>query len=117
MQCTTTLCLAISAWLSFHGFAAPQRDAVLRNIHLESRFDPCVTRGKNGKGSAYLLQWLGPRRVALLLYAHTTQCPLWQTQMEFMAMELRAHKYTLFWRTADTSVAFREMRQRFGRGR
>ena len=116
MQCAA-LCLLVSSWLSLHGFAAPQRDAVLRNIYLESRFDPCAVRGKSGKSSAYLLQWLGPRRRALLLFAHTEVCPAWETQMEFMDLELRGAKYAKFWTTKDAGVAFREFRERFGRGR
>ena len=114
MQCTA-LCLLISSWLSVHGFADAQRQAVLRNIRLESRFEACVSRGPGG--SAYLLQWLGPRRRALQRFAHATLCPPWETQLEFMLEELRAGKYRVFWTTTNGRVAFYEFRQHFGRGR
>lgn len=114
MQCTA-LCLLISSWLSVHGFADAQRQAVLRNIRLESRFEACVSRGPGG--SAYLLQWLGPRRRALARFAHTNSCPTWQDQLQFATMELMASKYTVFWKTKDASVAFHEFREHFGRGR
>ncbi len=114
MRCIA-LCLAVSGWLTSHGFGGPQRDAVLRNIHLESRFSPCVTRGP--RGSAYLLQWLGPRRVALERFARSTRCPSWDIQMEFMFRELRAPRYAAFWAARNSGIAFHEMRERFGRGR
>jgi hypothetical protein len=113
MQCTA-LCLLISSWLSLHGYAAPQREAVLHNIWLESRFHPCVTAGR---GSAFLLQWLGPRRVALQRFARTVGCPMWVDQLRFATLELGAPRYAAFWATDDAGVAYREMRRRFGRGR
>ncbi len=114
MKCLA-LCLAVSGWLSAHGYDDIRRPAVLRSIYLESRFQPCVTRGPRGSG--YFLQWLGPRRVALERFARSTRCPSWETQMEFMDMELRSGRYPLFWATRDGRMAFRVMREQFGRGR
>ena len=114
MKCIA-LCLAVSGWLTSHGFGVPQRDAVLQNMYLESRFTPCITRGP--RGSAYLLQWLGPRRRALEAYVGGLHCPAWPAQMEFMKMELSGTKYARFWAARDAGVAFHEMRERFGRGR
>jgi hypothetical protein len=114
MPCVA-LCLVVSGWLTLHGFAPPQRDAVLRNIYLESRFEPCVTRGPNG--SAYLLQWLGPRRRALIRFTNAALCPAWSDQLQFMMTELQAPKFATFWKTKSASIAYREMRERFGKGK
>lgn len=113
MQCLS-LCFLVSAWLTGHNYEPPQREAMLRNIYLESRFQPCVTRGKNG--SAYLFQWLGPRRRAI----ETLQrgCPSWETQLRFATFELRNDKkYNRFWQTKNPTIAFYELRERFGRGK
>ncbi len=114
MKCLA-LCLAVSGWLSSHGYDDVRRPAVLHSIYLESRFQPCVTRGP--RGSAYLLQWLGPRRVALERFARSTFCPSWQSQLAFMDTELRSGKYPLFWTTRDGRTASHVMREQFGRGR
>jgi hypothetical protein len=114
MQCQA-LCLLISSWLTSHGYGLSQRDAVLQNIHLESRFQPCVTRGRNG--SAYLLQWLGPRRRALEAWSNDSRCPGWTTQMEFMTSELQGRKFRRFWLATTAPIAFYEFREHFGRGR
>jgi len=114
MKCIA-LCLAISGWLSAHSYGVPQRSAVLHSIQLESRFQPCIIRKVDG--SARLLQWLGPRRVALERFAHSTRCPSWEVQMVFMDMELHSPRYARFWATRDERVAFWVMREQFGQGR
>lgn len=115
MKCAA-LCLLIASWLTAHGYDPPHQRAMLHSIWIESRFDSCVTRGP--RGSAYLLQWLGPRRRALERFAGSVGCPLWQTQMEFATQELRTlPRYQGFWNVSTEAVAFWELREHFGRGR
>lgn len=106
------LCLAISLWLTQHGYDAPRRDAVLEYVRLESGFDPKVVR----RTGACLFQWAGKRRIAVLALGRG-RCPNWQTQVAHADRELRTvHRYGSFW-TCAPGQAFREFRQHFGRGR
>jgi hypothetical protein len=87
----------ISAWLTQHGYDADHRDAVLRQIHLESRFVECPVDTSGGVG---LHQWTGIRRKALREAAGVA-CPPWKAQMTF----------------ADKELVFTVLRRTFGQGR
>lgn len=111
MNCATGLCAAISIWLGAHGYMPFQRDAVLRHIWLESRFEECAVNPHSG--SRYLMQWDGSR----LAWFHG-QCLSWDQQMERADWELRnISAYGCFWRARTESEALKALRRGFGRGR
>lgn len=114
MQCVLA-CVAILAWFSAHPeYDAAHRDAVMRQIWTESRFDPCVVNPRSG--SSYLHQWVGERRTRLHRFAGSG-CPSVEAQMNFMDHELHENaRYRTFF-DAPASQAFGVLRERYGYGR
>lgn len=101
----------ISGWLTNHGYAPHQRDAVLSYVSRESGFRPSVVAASG----ACLLQWAGSRRRAMLALGNG-QCPTWETQMDFADRELRTEPcFAAFWRAAPDR-AFATLRRTFGKG-
>ena len=106
-----SLCLLISGWLSGHGYETYQRDAILRSIWIESRFESCVV---SGSGS-FLVQWAGPR--LRWIQQHYRGCPPWEWQMERLDWELKTvSEYQCFWKARSYPAAFRAFRKGFEHG-
>ena len=105
------LSACIGLWLTAHGYEPPQRDAVLKQLWTESRFEPCIV----GKGGAYLAQWTGPR-LRRLHARFGPGCPSWEQQMQFLDWELRTEpSYRAFW-SAKPGREFKVLRLTFGMG-
>ena len=103
------LCLAM--WFSGHGYSPPQRDALLRQAWLESRF----VADANARTGHCLYGWVGARWQALKRFAGTDSCPPWDVQLLFADRELHSGAYSCFF-TAPPARAFYVLRQTFGRG-
>lgn len=111
MECTG-LCLAIGLWLTQHQYEPFQRDAILKSIWVESRFESCII----SKSGSYLAQWAGPR-LAWIRHHHPG-CPPWQWQMERLDYELRNEPaYGCFWRARSYLGAYQMFRRGFEHGK
>jgi len=97
------VCLAVSAWLSLHGYDPSHRDAVLGYIRHESGFETCPADRGTGR---FLFQWLPPRGFL------PGSCPNLEEQMTEADRELHNY-YVGFWTARDPS---RYMRRCFGAG-
>ena len=107
-----SLCLLISGWLSGHGYETYQRDAILRSLWVESRFQECII----SKSGSYLAQWAGSR--LSFIHRNYQGCPPWQWQMERLDYELRSEpSYACFWKARDYGSAYSAFRRGFEHGR
>lgn len=107
------LCLWISVWLTQHNYDPPHRNAMLRHIQIESRFQEDALAPW---GSICLFQWNGVRRRQVLALGGG-KCPDWDTQMAFADRELRdVPAYRCFLEARSEEAAFRALRKGFGRG-
>jgi hypothetical protein len=111
MKCAG-LCMLIASWLGQHGYDQPHRQAMLRNIEIESRFNPdAISRS----GSRCLFQWNGERRQRVL--SGSLKCPAWKTQLAFADAELRAvAAYSCFWKARTEIAALSALRHGFSHG-
>ena len=110
MLCTG-LCAAIGIWLSVHQYEPFQRDAILKSIWIESRFESCVI----SKSGSFLVQWAGIRLA--YIHVHYPGCPPWQWQMERLDWELHnIREFSCFWKARNYATAYSAFRHGFEHG-
>jgi hypothetical protein len=112
MVCTVGLCVLIAGWLNGHNYEPFQRDAILKSLWVESRFEQCVS----GPSGMYLAQWAGPRLA--YIHRHYPGCPPWEWQLERLDYELRNEPaYGCFWKAHDYPTAYSAFRRGFEHGK